>query len=175
MFQMRSIATSVIGAVLAVVSCAPAFADKPACKYVNGKSSEFVVSPFGSPNDPFGRSLLVSQGTISAVGTSILTSVGPGPDPGTLAATTRHLFLVSEDDQLTALGVEVFTPIPGTANVDVVLTLTITGGTGKYAGATGTILATGTGFNFFPLPPGPSSANKSFFDFYLSGQICGVD
>jgi hypothetical protein len=55
-----------------------------------------------------------------------------------------------------------------------VLTRTINGGTGRFAAATGTILATGIGYNFFPLPPGPSSANNSSFDFKLSGDVCGV-
>jgi hypothetical protein len=163
-----------MAAAVAVALCSSAFAQQPDCKQVNGKFSEFVITPFGSPNDPLGRVVLVAQGTINAVGTAILTSVGPGPNPGTLGATTRHVFLVSEEDQLTATGVAVFTPIPGTPNVTDALTLTITGGTGKYAGATGTIFANGIGTNFFPLPPGPSSANKSTFEFRLSGQICGV-
>ena len=104
--------------------------------------------------------------------TSILTSVGPGPTPGTLGATTRHLFVFNEQDQLEATGVAVFTPIPGTADVAETLTLTIAGGVGKFESATGTIEATGTGFNFFPLPPGPSSANNSFFVFKYKGQVC---
>ena len=147
----------------------------PECTKVNGKFSEFVIDPFGSPNDPLGRVVLVAQGTINAVGTAILTTVGPGPTPGTLGATTRHVFVESEANQLTALGVAVFTPL-GPTSVDVHddLVLTIQGGTGKYAHATGTIYASGTGFNFFPLPPGPSSANKSIFEFQLSGEICGV-
>src|SRR5437868_4286269 len=106
-----------VGAALAVILCAPAFADKPDCKKVEGKFSEFVITPFGSPNDPLGRVVLVAQGTINAIGTAILTTVGPGPTPGTLGATTKHVFLVSEDDQLTALGSAIFTPIPGTADV----------------------------------------------------------
>jgi len=160
--------------VMAAVLSAPAFADT-ACKAIHGKLSELVVAPFASPNDPLGRNLVTALGTLNAIGTSIFTTVGPGPIPGTLGATTKHLFLVSEEDQLTALGVAVFTPIAGTPNVGETLTLTITGGTGKFATATGTITATGTGFNFFPLPPGPSSANKSFFEFDLSGEICGVN
>ena len=159
---------------LALTLCSSALAAPPNCQNVNGKFSEFVITPFGSPNDPFGRVVLVAQGTINAVGTAILTTVGPGPTPGTLGATTRHVFLVSEEDQLTATGVAVFTPIPGSPNVQDLLTLTISGGTGKFASATGTILATGTGVNFFPLPPGPSSANNSSFHFTLSGQLCGV-
>jgi hypothetical protein len=77
-------------------------------------------------------------------------------------------------DQLVATGSALLTPIPNTANVTDVVTFTITGGLGKYAGATGTIIATGIGLNFFPLPPGPSAANKSSFEFQLSGEICGA-
>jgi hypothetical protein len=55
-----------------------------------------------------------------------------------------------------------------------VLTLTVQGGTGKFAGATGQIVATGTGFNFFPLPPGPV-AGSAFFVFALDGEVCLVE
>jgi hypothetical protein len=144
------------------------------CIPVTGKFSEYVITPFGSPNDPLGRVVLEARGTINAIGTAILASVGPGPEEGTLAATTRHVFVVTEEDQLTAEGEAVFTPIPGSPDVHDVLTLTITGGTGKFLNATGTILATGIGHNFFPLPPGPSSENNSLFDFRLSGELCGV-
>ncbi len=57
---------------------------------------------------------------------------------------------------------------------DYVLTLTITGGTGKYAAVTGTVVATGVGVNFFPLPPGPSSANQTVFELSVSGEICSI-
>lgn len=172
----RLFALSLSAAALAVTLVSPALADdnNSNCQKVNGKFSEYVITPFGSPNDPLGRVVLVSQGTVNSIGTAILTSVGPGPTPGTLGATTKHVFLVSEEDQLTATGVAVFTPIPNSRNVNDVLTLTVTGGTGKYASATGTIVATGVGINFFPLPPGPSSANVSSFHFSLSGQLCGV-
>ncbi len=102
---MRQKSTTIIFATsLAVMFCMPALADQPGCKKVEGKFSEFVISPFGSPNDPLGRVILVAQGTINAVGTAILTTVGPGPTPGTLGATTRHVFPVSEEDQLTTRG-----------------------------------------------------------------------
>src|SRR5437660_410612 len=125
----------VIGATL--VLSAAAFADQPDCRKVNGKLSEFVMSPFNSPNDPFGRNVFVSLGTINGIGSSVLTTVGPGPIQGTLAVTTLHTFVVSGEDQINALGSAVFTPIPGTSNVAEVLTLTVTGGTGKFAAATG--------------------------------------
>ncbi len=151
----------------------PAFAG-PSCISAVGRMTETVITPFGSPNDPLGRNVLVVQGSLNSLGTSILTSVGPGPVPGTLGATTRHVFVVSVTDQLTATGVAVFTPIPNTNNVNVVLTLSVTGGTGKFASATGTIIATGIGFNFFPLPPGPSTANQSSYVYQLTGSVCGL-
>lgn len=175
---MGPIRLSIVVTGLALALCSSSGAQQQqSCQTVTGGFTEFVITPFGSPNDPLGRVVLIASGTINGIGTAILTSVGPGPTPSTLGATTRHVFLISsgalqEADQLTATGVAVFTPIPGTSNVQDLLTLTVTGGTGKYAGASGTIVAQGTGLNFFPLPPGPSSANQSSFSFALSGQLC---
>jgi len=166
---MRSITAFVLGIAAALMFCVPVFAQ---CDTVKAKSTEFAITPFGSPNDPLGRTLIIAQGGLNSVGTAILTTVGPGPVPGTLGATSRHVFVVTEQDQLTATGVLVFTPIPGTPNVSSSLTLTVTGGTGKFANATGTIVGTGIGLNFFPLPPGPSSANHSIFQYTFSGQLC---
>lgn len=142
------------------------------CQSVKGTLTEFPTEPFLSPGDPFGRLVGTAKGTLDSIGTSILTSVGPGPDPGTLGGTTRHAFILNDVDQLLATGAVVWTPIAGTANVTAVLTLTVQGGTGKFSGATGQIVGTGIGFNFFPLPPGPSTANQSSFVFKLSGNYC---
>jgi len=168
---MRSIKVFVLGAAAALALCSPAFAQ---CDRIKAKATEFVITPFGSPNDPLGRTVIIASGGLNSVGTAILTTVGPGPSPGTLGGTSRHVFVVTEQDQLTATGVLVWTPIPSTGNVNSSLTLTVTGGTGKFASATGTIIGTGTGFNFFPLPPGPSSANNSTFQYTFTGQLCGV-
>ena len=178
---MGYVKLSIAVTAMALALCAPSYADspQPSCQNVTGGFTEYVITPFGSPNDPFGRVVLSATGTLGGIGTAILTSVGPGPTPGTLGATTLHVFLIGsgsiqEADQLTATGVAIFTPIPNSPNVKDLLTLTITGGTGKYAGASGTITARGTGLNFFPLPPGPSSANQSSFSFALSGQLCTI-
>ncbi len=171
---MKATRLSALGiAALTVFICTPAFAQKPQCHEVAGKFVEYVADPFLSPNDPLGRVVNFAHGTINSVGTAILTELGPGPTPGTLSAKTRHLFVINEHDQITATGVAVFTPIPGSANVGDVLTLTITGGLGRYAAANGTIVAKGVGYNFFPLPPGPTAGN-AFFVFDLTGSICGV-
>src|SRR6185312_7389039 len=171
---MRALKVTAAAVGLILALSAKSGAQAPRCTNVHGDFTEYVITPFGSPNDPLGRVVLVSHGTINSIGTAILTSVGPGPTPGTLGATTKHVFLESEQDQLAATGVAVFTPIPGSPNVNDLLTLTVNGGTGKYAPATGTIGADGYCVNFFPRPPGPSSANQSYFHFTLSGQICGI-
>lgn len=159
---------SVIASVLSVVLGSLAFAEQPECRKASGKTIEYVADASVSPNDPFGRVLTSSTGTIDAIGTAILTSVGPGPSPGALAATTRHLFVTSEHDQLTADGVALFTPIPNSDDVNDSITLTITGGVGKFKGATGTIVARGIGFNFLPGP----TAGRTFFVLEYKGRIC---
>ena len=142
-----------------------------ACSTVQGNFNEYVVDTRLSTFDPFGRVVTFTDGTITSVGTAILTSVGPGPSPGTLQATTRHLFILNQNDQITATGMAIFTPIPDTADVHDVLTLKIIGGTGRFEKATGQIVATGRGFGFFPLPPGPI-AGSTFFVFTYQGTVC---
>jgi hypothetical protein len=173
---------AVLAAALALTGASPAFAD---CHNVSGRFVEYVADTFLSTPDPwgFGRVVNFANGTINSVGTAVLTSVFPGPGgPPNWGATTRHVFVESESDQLAATGVAAFTPIPGnTTDVNDTLTLTINGtdafGTatslGKYAGATGTIVATGIGFNFFkPFPiPGPTAGSAQFV-FHYTGQVC---
>jgi hypothetical protein len=48
----------------------------------------------------------------------------------------------------------------------------VIGGTGKYAGATGTINLTGTGYNLFGPAAGPGS---TFFDLRYDGTVCTVN
>jgi len=141
------------------------------CVPVEGTFTEILVDARLSTFDPFGRVVNFTDGTIESVGTAILTTVGPGADPGTLEATTRHLFILNPSDQIIATGVAVFTPIPNTDNVHDRLILTIKGGLGKFENAIGAIEAVGTGFDFFPLPPGPAPG-RSFFVFHYSGQVC---
>lgn len=70
---------------------------------------------------------------------------------------------------LTATGVPTRTPVPGgppgefTVHVD----LTITGGSGKYAGATGTIALEGEAHNLFGGP------GVGTFNVIYRGSVCG--
>lgn len=173
---------AVLAAALMLTGASPALAD---CHNVSGRFVEYVANTFLSTPDPwgFGRVVNFADGTINSVGTAVLTSVFPGlGGPPNWGATTRHVFVENEKDQLAATGVAAFTPIPGNfTDVSDTLTLTVNGtdtfGTatslGKYAGATGTIVATGIGYNFFnPFPfPGPTAGSAKFV-FHYSGQIC---
>src|SRR5262245_14516580 len=136
--------------------------DHGGCHPIRGRFVEIVADTFLSPNDPLGRVVNYTQGTLQSTGTAILTSLGPGPTPGSWLAETRHLFVVNPFDQLIATGVAIFTPIPGTSDAHDVLTLKVQGGLGVFEGATGEIVATGTGTSFFPVPPGPTAGNSFF-------------
>src|SRR5579864_1357228 len=132
-------------AAMTMTLSSPAFAE---CEHVHGRFVEYVVDTFLSTPDPwgFGRVVNFAEGTISSIGTAVLTSVFPGPGgPPAWGATTRHVFVVNDRDQLAATGVAAFTPIHGDfTNASDTLTLTVNGtdafGTavslGKYAGAT---------------------------------------
>jgi len=141
------------------------------CTTVQGNLTEIVVDSRLSPFDPLGRVVFTTDGSVSSVGTAILTSVYPGSTPGTLGATAIRSFVLNEKDQIYASDVDVFTPIPNTADVDRVGTTIIRGGLGKFEKARGELLVKGRGFNFFPLPPGPV-AGKGYFRFTYSGQVC---
>ena len=162
--------TVIVGALAAATFSALALA-APDCQRMSGKLTQTVLDTFASPNDPLGRTLDTWKGS---TGTMILTSIGPGTTPGTLSATSRHVYIFEAEDQLRASGVAVYTPIPGTADVAYELTLSVQGGTGKYAAATGAIVGTGTLFDFFPLPPGPSAANGSVAELKTTGEVCNL-
>jgi len=136
---------------------------EPGCKVVQGKILEVQIP---AANEPFGRVLGSVTGALVGSKTAILTSLQPGA-PGTLEADTQDIFVTNDGDMLVTTGFAVFTFIgPGT--VSDLLTLEVDGAssTGRFAGATGTIIVTGTGFN---LGQGPGSTS---FDLEYSGQLC---
>lgn len=141
------------------------------CTSVQGNLVEVVVDERVSPYDTFGRVVSTADGDLESLGTAIITSVGPGSTPGTLEGTADRWIVFSPSDHIYATDKLVLTPIPNTPDVDDVVTITIRGGRGKYLNAAGQIVATGRGYNFFPLPPGPV-AGKAYFTFSYTGEVC---
>ena len=160
-------------AVLALnVMAAPAFAgDKDNCTTVSGKAEWTLIPPSAAPaTEPFGRVLGPTTGNLKAAVTAYLTSLAPNPD-GSLHATSVEIWSTGAQDLLIFAGDATFTPILDApiGTVADALNLTVTGGSGKFAGATGTVQVRGTGYNLFGPNAGPGS---TFFDVSYRGSIC---
>ncbi|HSL21021.1 MAG TPA: hypothetical protein VK886_05755 [Vicinamibacterales bacterium] len=134
------------------------------CKTVRGKILEVQIP---APNDPFGRVVGTVTGAINGSASAILTSLVPGAEPGTLEATTQDIFVTKKGDMLVTTGNATFTFVDANTVSDV-LTLEVDGAasTGRFAGATGTIVATGFGFN---LGAGPG---QTYFQLEYKGEVC---
>jgi hypothetical protein len=144
----------------------------PDCRKVSGQLTETLIHPLGWPNDPFGRVVGTATGVLAGVETAIVLSITPNPGNGTIDVETVNVFVTGPGDSLTALGKAVFTPIPGTANVHDLLELEIQPdeSTGKFRGATGTIVMEGIGLNLFP----SAVPGETQFYFKYRGRICGA-
>jgi hypothetical protein len=157
-------AVGVLGLVLTLgVLKTNASAAQPGCDTVKGQLTETTVP---SPNDPFGRTIgVLSGGRVKGPATSRFTSVVPTATPGGFHITTDEVFVPGAGQNLTATGDVALTPdplSPGTYLADE--TLTITGGTGSLAGATGTISLSGTATGLLS-PPG-------VLDLSYRGSVC---
>jgi len=134
------------------------------CQHVRGGITETVIP---SPNDPFGRVLGNVDGVLNGASTAFITSDNPSPS-GVLNSTSFDVFVTEKGDMLTATGPVTLSPIPGKPpgefTLDVILT--ITGGSGKYAGASGTITFEGLGRNVFGGP------GLGTFDVIYRGSVC---
>lgn len=132
-----------IPVLLAGLATTPALADT--CTPVSGKFNEVIMSRDASPNDPAGRVVGTVDGTLAGATTAFITSISPARDGG-LQVSTNNAFATLEGNLLFAKGSANWTFISnGFYQVD--LTLTITGGSGKYTNATGTINVLGVGNN----------------------------
>ena len=145
----------------------PARAAQEKCKNASGQA---VWTLIPSPNDAIGRAMGPSTGSLKGSNTAILTSLAPVPD-GSLAFTSADVWVLGPQDVLTFGGQGTFTPIANqpVGTVHDSLTLTVTGGTGAYAGATGTVTVSGIGYNLFGPAAGPGN---TFFDVRYEGTIC---
>jgi hypothetical protein len=138
----------------------------PGCRHVHG-SVELTQIP--SPNDPLGRSIGPSSGSLRGAASSVITTVGPGPTPGTLGATSTDVLVAGPTDILTSNATTTYTPAADPNTFSVETTQTISGGTGKYDGATGTLVVTGTAYDLFGPNAGPG---KTHFDLNYDGTVC---
>ena len=140
----------------------PATARAQTCTDISGKLNEVILPQDSAPNDPAGRIIGNVDGTLAGGTTAFLTALTPGRDGG-FSVKTVDAFATLEGNLLIASGTGDWTFIRnGYYQVD--LTLTVTGGTGKYANATGTIKLLGVGNAVGP-------GTGQFFQDYR-GQVC---
>jgi len=140
------------------------------CRVVSGQIFELEV-PADEGNNPVnhGRVVAVVTGALKGAETAILTGVAAPPPGAHLGVTTQNVFVNKRGEMLVADGLAGITFNPDSTVTDD-LTLTVDGAssTGRFAGATGSIRAVGTGFNF---GGGPGVGR---FVFRYRGQICGI-
>lgn len=121
------------------------------CQYVRGGITETRIPS----NDQLGRLLGIVTGVLNGASTVYVTSPGRSYD----------VFVTITGDLLIATGVATRTPVPGepgefTVHVD----LTVIGGAGKYAEATGTMTFDGTSHTL---------AVPATVDLIYKGTVCG--
>ena len=123
------------------------------CQYVRGSIAETRIPS----NDPLGRLLGTVTGVLNGASTVFITSLNP--------TASYDVFLTTSGDTLIATGAPTRTPIPGepgefATHVD----LTVIGGSGKYAEATGSMTFDGT-FHTGTVP--------QTVDLVYKGTVCG--
>ncbi|HEV3308926.1 MAG TPA: hypothetical protein VG815_00160, partial [Chloroflexota bacterium] len=108
------------------------------CQHVRGSDVETIIPS----NDPLGRVLGIVDGALNGASTAFLTSLSADG----LNATSSDVFVTRRGNILTATGAVTLTPVPGSSSeVTETATLKITGGSGSYNGARGTITLEGRG------------------------------
>ncbi len=152
--------------VLAFTVCAWAGAAESGCKEVRGSIVWTVIQ---THNEPLGR--VVGSVTEDLNGSSSAIILEP-PTPVAGGLTTHDLdvFVTGPQDVLIGDSRATFTFVaPGTVEDSQIIT--ITGGTGKFAGATGTLQIQGMGYNLTPTGGIPG---VTFFDVRYKGQVCNA-
>jgi hypothetical protein len=124
------------------------------CQYVRGGITETRIP---SPNDPFGRLLGIVTGVLNGASTVFITCLSP--------TASYDVFVTTQGDTLIAIGAPTRTPIPGepgefTTHVE----LTVIGGSGKYAEATGSMTFDGVSH---------TGTVPQTVDLVYKGTVCG--
>ncbi|MEQ1884889.1 MAG: hypothetical protein ABL967_07490 [Bryobacteraceae bacterium] len=136
------------------------------CVNVSGTVLEVTV-PVPPQNPP--RVAGPVNGSLNGAITAFIIEFNPQLD-GKIQLVTQETFVTGPGDTLTTSGAAVLTPMPNRPPGDFndVLTLTVTGGTGRWAGASsGKIVLTGKGYNFFD----PEQGN-AYFQLSYRGTVC---
>jgi hypothetical protein len=124
------------------------------CQHVRGSIAETRIPS----NDPFGRLLGTVTGVLNGSSTVFITSPPPN-------VKSFDVFLTTQGDVLIAEGVPTRTPVPGEPGEFIThVDLTVVGGSGKYAGATGTMTFDGR-FHTGTVP--------ETVDLVYQGTVCG--
>jgi hypothetical protein len=156
-------ARSAVAAVLFIRLIAAAVpASAATCAPVSGNFNEVILPKDSAPNDPGGRVLGNVDGSLKGVTTATVTSREPRLNGGFFVVTS-NIFLTDEGNMLFTRGEANWSEVSRTF-YQVDLTLTVTGGTGTYAGATGSIKIRGVGNNI--------SATSGEFVHEYRGQVC---
>jgi hypothetical protein len=124
------------------------------CKYVRGS---IVETRIPSQNDPFGRLLGIVTGVLNGASTVFITSLNP--------TASFDVFVTNQGDTLIATGAPTRTPIPGEPGEFAThVELTVIGGSGQYAEATGSMTFDGTSH---------TGTVPQTVDLVYKGNVCG--
>ncbi len=149
-------------------------ADNPApfCKEVNGR---FVWTLLGigpkslAPFDPAGRVLGQASGDIKGATTAIIQSATQKPD-GSTTTTDLDVWVTGPGDVFWGTASATFTPIADRPAVKDQQTIKIEGGTGRWAGVTGSLTLDGEGT--FLNPAAGQVVGNLIFDVAYRGRMC---
>ncbi|HXW06376.1 MAG TPA: hypothetical protein VD833_14150 [Vicinamibacterales bacterium] len=144
-----------ISLVLGVVLLGAAIEARADCQYLRGSISETRISQGTEPS----RLLGTVTGVLNGAATVTILSTTP-------VVRSLDIFLTKSGDVLRAEGLPVRTPIPGAppGEFSVHVDLTITGGSGKYEGAYGTMEFDGLGH---------TTAVPPTTELIYRGTVCG--
>jgi hypothetical protein len=123
------------------------------CHQVRGSIAETRIPS----NDQFGRLLGTVTGVLNGASTVFITSLTP--------VQSYDVFLTTAGDVLIATGLPTRTPVPGEPGEFIThVDLTVVGGSGKYAEATGTMTFDGTSH---------TGTVPQTVDLVYKGTVCG--